>query len=255
MQDQRQENQNRNCRLALQFHIDSDETSALCNRFRTAITEGRDKGYSCGMIAVMLTRIIKEAIDLKFEKKPISAEHLVLAHDSHEPEFNKLKASLVRGMFLTCIEHPQGFPGLFDILAGIASAGMGYGSFQLPETGHRIKLDEIHNLSPDQSWIRETTIELMLRLLVPEKIAGFASARIGLFSMLVGSALLPFYAVAASHATGNTPPDREKVIAMVCNRFSPDSERLKKFLSQNLFVVFFEELFTHESTVFSIFNL
>ena len=129
MQYQRQENQNRSCRLALQFHIDNDEINALCARFRTAVIEGRNKGYSCGMIAVMLTRIIKEAIDLKFEKKPVSAEHLVLAHDSHEPEFNKFKASLVRGMFLTCIEHPQGFPGLFEILAGIASAGMGYGSF------------------------------------------------------------------------------------------------------------------------------
>lgn len=254
MQDQRQENQNRSCRLALQFHIDNDEINALCTRFRTAVTEGRDKGYSCGMIAVTLTRIIKEAIDLKFEKKPVSAEHLVLAHDSHEPEFNKLKASLVRGMFLTCIEHPQGFPGLFDILAGITSAGMGYGSFLLPETNHRIKLEEIHSLCPDQTWVRETTIEVMLRLLVPEKIAGFASARIGLFSMLVGSSLLPFYAVAASHTT-NMPPDQEKVIAMVCGRFSPDSERLKKFLGQNLFLVFFEELFTHESTVFSIFNL
>ena len=73
--------------------------------------------------------------------------------------------------------------------------------------------------------------------------------------MLVGSALLPFYTVAASHATGSTPPDRERVINMVCGRFSPDSERLKKFLGQNLFVVLFEELFTHESTVFSIFNL
>ncbi len=255
MQDQRQENKSLNCRLALQFHLGNDEITALCNRFRTVITEGRDKGYSCGMIAVMLTRIIKEAIDLKFEKKPVSAEHLVLAHDSHEPEFNKFKASLVRGMFLTCIEHPQGFPGLFDILAGIASAGMGYGSFQLPETDRKIKLGEIHNLCPDQAWIRDTTIELMLQLLVPEKIAGFASARIGLFSMLVGCSLLPFYAVAAGHTTGTTPPGRERVIGMVCSRFSPDSERLKKFLSQNLFVVLFEELFTHESTVFSIFNL
>ena len=255
MQDQRQDNKNLNCRLALQFHLDNDEINALCSRFKTAITEGRDKGHSCGMIAVMLTRIIKEAIDLKFEKKPVSIEHLVLAHESHEPEFNKLKASLVRGMFLTCIEHPQGFPGLFDILAGIASAGMGYGVFQLPETDRKIKLNEIRDLCPDQAWVRETTIELMLRLLVPEKIVGFASARIGLFSMLVGSALLPFYAVAAGHATGITPPDRERVIGMVCDRFSPDSEKLKKFLGQNLFVVLFEELFTHESTVFSIFNL
>ncbi len=261
MQDQKDGKLLKGCRLALQFQIEPQEIQALCTRFQTAISDGESRGLSSGMIAVMLTRILKEAIDLKFENKPISAEHLVLAHDSHEPDFNRFKASLVRGMFLTFIEHQQGFPGFFEILGGIAAAGLGYGSFIVPGTNRTMKLAEIKTWYPDQAWLRSTCIELMKRMLVPEKLARFASARIGLFSMLVGCALLPFYAASARITTSSDDgnfscePDREKVIAMVTERFSPGSERLQKFLNQNLFVVIFEELFTHESTVFSIFNL
>ena len=261
MQDQKKVKQISGCRLALQFHIEVDELQALCARFQSAIADGKRQSLSTGMIAVMLTRIIKEAIDLKFEKKPISAEHLVLAHDSHEPDFNGFKASLVRGMFLTFIEHPQGFPGFFEILSGIASAGLGYGSFMVPGTDRKMKLSEIKTYYPEQAWLDRTCIELMEKLLVPEKLCGFASARIGLFSLLVGCALLPFYAASAritdSMNDGNVEfePDPQKVMNMVSERFSPDSDRLQKFLNQNLFVVLFEELFTHETTVFSIFKL
>ena len=265
MQDQKEILNHPGCRLALQFKMEASELQALCARFQATIADGDRRGLSSGMIAVMLTRILKEAIDLKFEDKPISAEHLVLAHDSHEPEFNKFKASLVRGMFLTFIEHRQGFPGFMEILSGIAAAGLGYGSFVVPGTDRTMKLSEIKTWYPEPAWLRSTSLELMQRLLVPENICRFASARIGLFSMLVGSALLPFYAASARITAGgnsaensanpSSEPDREAVIAMVIERFSPESERLKKFLNQNLFVVLFEELFTHESTVFSIFNL
>ena len=54
-------------------------------------------------------------------------------------------------------------------------------------------------------------------------------------------------------------PDNEealqKAMLMVEERFSQKSERLHRFLNQNLFRVLFEELFNHESTVFSIFSL
>jgi len=256
MQDQRQESKSSTTRLALQFSIEKKELQALCNRFQTAIAKGEQNGYSTGMIAVKLTRVIKEAIDLKFEKKEISAEHLVLAHDSNEPPFNKFKASIVRGMFLTFIEHPRGFPGLFDIFAGIAAAGLGYGSFTLPGTDKKIKLSAIRSLCPEEVWLRTTQIELLKRLLTPERLGRFASARIGLYSLLVGASLLPFYA-AALGATDRqvSPPEPEKAIHMVLERFSADSEHLSKFLNQNLFVVLFEELFAHESTVFSVFKL
>lgn len=254
MQDQRQENRNSTTRLALQFNIEAKELQALCDRFQTAIAKGEQLGYSAGMIAVKLTRVIKEAIDLKFEKKEISAEHLVLAHDSNEPPFNRFKASVVRGMFLTFIEHPRGYPGLFDILAGIAAAGLGYGSFTLPGTDKRIKLATIKSSYPDETWLRTTQIELLKRLLTPERLGRFASARIGLYSLLVGASLLPFYAAALS-ANPEQTPDPEKTMQMIIERFDPDSERLRRFLAQNLFVVLFEELFAHESTVFSVFKL
>ncbi|MDD3148803.1 MAG: hypothetical protein PHD82_16025 [Candidatus Riflebacteria bacterium] len=259
MQDQIAKKDISACRLGLQFRIEVDELKALCARFQSAIADGKAKKLSTGMIAVMLTRIIKEAIDLKFENKPVSAEHLVLAHDSHEPEFNRFKASLVRGMFLTFIEYPQGFPGFFEIISGIAAAGLGYGSFFVPGTDKKMKLSEIKSYYPEQAWLDTVCIDLMERLLVPENLCRFASARIGLFSLLVGCALLPFYAASVNilehKSDSNSTPDAEKVMAMVTERFNPESDRLKKFLNQNLFVVLFEELFSHETTVFSIFKL
>lgn len=263
MQDQRQEQEQKqdqpHSRLALQFTIGNSELVAICNRLQTAIIQGAESGLSTGMIAVTLIRIIKEAIDLKFENKQISAEHLVLAHDSREPELNKFKANIVRGMFLTFIEHKHGLPGLFEILGGIAAAGLGIGSFCLPGSDRKIKLSELAKFFPKPAILRQAQIELMQKFFVPERLAGFASARLGLYSMLTGCSLLPFYAASATLNTEQTPgkaevvPDLQAVSDMVTERFSPESERLKRFLAQNLFVVMFEELFTHESTVFSIF--
>lgn len=260
MQDHRREQNESPCRLALQFIIGFDELTALCERFKAAILDGSQKGFSPGMIAVTLTRIVKEAIDLKFEKKLISPEHLILAHDAKEPELNRFKANIVRGMFLTFIEHKRGFPGLFDILGGIAAAGLGFGTFCLPDSNRKVKLSELARFYPDKNILRDAQIKLMLDFFTPEKLSGFASARLGLYSMLVGCSLLPFYSAAAAmsaesaDSTAIITPDLHAISQTVMAKFHPGSERLQKFLAQNLFVVLFEELFTHESTVFSIFD-
>lgn len=260
MQDQTHEQDQPHSRLALQFNIGHSELTALCCRFQTAISQGAEKGLSAGMIAVTLIRIIKEAIDLKFENKILSAEHLILAHDARDPEFNSLKANIVRGMFLTFIEHKHGLPGLFDILGGIAAAGLGYGSFCPPGSDRKVKLSELIRFYPEPAALRIAQIDLMRQFFTPELMGGFASARLGLYSMLTGCSLLPIYAASstliAEQAEGKVclVPDLKIVSEMVKERFCPESEHLKRFLAQNLFVVMFEELFTHESTVFSIFQ-
>lgn len=264
MQDQNRElnePQEPKSRLALQFDIGHSELASLCARMQAVIAEHSKKGLSAGMIAVIMTRIIKEAIDLKFENKPLSSEHLVLSHDTSEPSLDIFKAKIVRGMFLTFIEHPHGLPGLFDTLSGIAASGIGIGSFHLPGSGKTIKLKDLQTYYPDSTSLRSAQIDLMRRFLVPEQMLGFASARLGLYCILTGCSLLQVYAAVAqlnSQCSGiqtDTTEDLKNASEIVYQKFSADSEQLKRFLNQNLFKVLFEELFTRESTVFSIFNL
>lgn len=244
-------------KLALQFNLDADELDALCKTLQIIIEKEANNGLSAAMIAVFITRTIKNAIDMKFEEKRLVETGSPFVYEYKEPPLNAFKANLVRGMLITFIEHPRGYPGFFDIVSGIASAGLGIGNFRLPETGNFAKLGEIQKNYPDKQLLMQAQVKLMQQLLIPEIIGQFPNIRIGVYSLLTGCALLPFYAAALqlnSTNSGNTEELLIKASEMVKERFSGSSERLQKFLAQNLFRVLFEELFTHESTVFSLYN-
>ncbi len=247
-----------NVRLALQFNIEPSELEALCLILQSSIAAGIEKSLSPGMQAVLLTRLLKHSIDLKFEQKTIHPDSLPVIHDHQEPKLNTFKARVVRGMFLTFIEHERGFPGLIDSMAGITSVGLGAGSFKLPGSNRKIRLAELHASYPPAEMVVAEQVALMQKLFVPENLLGYPNVRTGVYSLLTGCSLLPFYA-AVVKVSDESAPDNEaalqKARQMVEERFSFNSERLHRFLNQNLFRVMFEELFNHESTVFSIFSL
>lgn len=245
-------------KLALQFNIDPSELESLCQIFQNSLAAGIKKSLSPGMQAVLLTRLLKHSIDLKFENKVILADSLPVINDQQEPPLNTFKARVVRGMFLTFIEHERGFPGVFDSLAGITSVGLGAGSFKLPGSDRKVKLSELQKSYPPAAAVASDQITLMQKLLQPGVLAGYPNIRTGVYSLLSGCSLLPFYAAVAKMGSANGIDDDEALCnaaATVEERFSYESERLHRFLAQNLFRVMFEELFNHESTVFSIFSL
>jgi hypothetical protein len=245
-------------KLALQFSIEPSELEALCCIFQNSISAGIEKSLSPGMQAVLLTRLLKHSIDLKFEQKAIHADSLPVINDQQEPQLNTFKARVVRGMFLTFIEHERGFPGLIDSMAGITSVGLGAGSFKLPGTDRKVKLAELQTSYPPAELYGTCQISLLQKLFVPANLVGYPNVRTGVYSLLTGCSLLPFYAAVVKMSDESAPDNDEalqKAMLMVEERFSHKSERLHRFLNQNLFRVMFEELFNHESTVFSIFSL
>lgn len=245
-------------KLALQFSIEPSELAALCEILQNSLAAGIEKALSPGMQAVLLTRLLKHSIDLKFEEKTIHPDSLPVIHDHQEPALNTFKARVVRGMFLTFIEHERGFPGLIDSMAGITSVGLGAGSFTLPGTDKKVKLSELQAQYPPTEMVATRQVALMQKVLVPDDLAGYPSVRTGVYSLLTGCSLLPFYAAVAKMSSSEPVEDDEALVqgaARVEDRFAHHSERLQRFLAQNLFRVMFEELFNHESTVFSIFSL
>ncbi|MBU1109013.1 MAG: hypothetical protein KKB51_20205 [Candidatus Riflebacteria bacterium] len=245
-------------KLALQFSIELSELEALCALFQNSLTAGIEKSLSVGMQAVLLTRLLKHSIDLKFEEKIIGPDSLPVISDHLEPQLNTFKARVVRGMFLTFIEHEHGLPGLIDSMAGIASVGLGAGSFRLPGSNEKVKLSQLQKNYPEAALVGRAQVGLMQKILCPSNLTGFPNVRTGLYSLLTGCSLLPFYAAVAKMCSAEPIDDAESLrqaSAMVEERFSHESERLRRFLAQNLFRVMFEELFNHESTVFSIFSL
>jgi len=245
-------------KLALQFCIEPLELESLCHIFQSSIAAGIEKSLSPGMQAILLTRLLKHSIDLKFEQKIIHVDSLPVINDHQEPQLNTFKARVVRGMFLTFIEHERGFPGLIDSMAGITSVGLGAGSFKLPGTDRKVKLAELQTNYPPVGQVATSQIALMQKLFVPGNLIGYPNVRTGVYSLLTGCSLLPFYAAVIKMSSESMPDDEEalqKAMTMVEERFSHQSERLHRFLNQNLFRVMFEELFNHESTVFSIFSL
>ena len=245
-------------KLALQFIIEPSELEALCRIFQNSLTAGLEKSLSPGMQAILLTRLLKHSIDLKFEDKIIEPDSLPVIHDHQEPPLNTFKARVVRGMFLTFIEHERGLPGLIDSMAGITSVGLGAGSFKLPGSDRKVKLSELQTNYPESTLFAQAQVGLMQKMLCPENLVGFPNVRTGVYSLLTGCSLLPFYAAVARMSSDEPIDDAEalqRASAMVEERFSHESERLRRFLAQNLFRVMFEELFNHESTVFSIFSL
>ena len=245
-------------KLALQFNIEPGELAALCTIFQNSLAAGIEKSLSAGMQAVLLTRLLKHSIDLKFEEKLIVHDSLPVINDHQEPALNTFKARVVRGMFLTFIEHERGLPGLVDSMAGIASVGLGAGSFKLPGSGRKVKLSELQKSYPDAALVMQSQVALMQKIFSPENLTGYPNVRTGVYSLLTGCSLLPFYAAVVKMSSAEPFEDAEalqQACAMVEERFSQHSERLHRFLAQNLFRVLFEELFNHESTVFSIFSL
>ncbi len=92
--------------------------------------------------------------------------------------------------------------------------------------------------------------------LTAETLAGFPNIRIGIYCLITASALIPFYAAALKYLDPEAESDLQilkDAIELTESRFSPDSEKLQRFISMNLFRVIFEELFNYESTVYSIF--
>lgn len=244
-------------KLALQFTIDAGELDALCKAIQSLIDTESDKGSSGGIIGVLITRMIKHAIDMKFEEKLLFESLDSFTHDHKEPQLNVFKANIVRGMLVTFIEHPVGYPGFFDIMSGIAASGLGVGSIKLHGSENAVKLSKLQQYYPDKKLSQNAQIELLRQLFTADSLSAFPNIRIGAYSILSGCALLPFYTALLKLNTGSTAADESLLIeaaSMIRQRFSGNSERLRKFFAQNLFRVLFEELFTHESTVFSLYN-
>jgi len=249
---------NNDFRLALRFNITSEELQHFCNNIIRLIDDEALKGQSTGMIAVNITRALKYAIDLKFEEKPIMGTEHPVIHEGKDPGFNSFKANIVRGMFITFVEHPRGFPGFFDIVSGIASAGLGIGKIKFSGVEKSISLEEVKKHYPDNETLHPAQILFLKNMFTPANLATYPNIRLATYTILTGCALLPFYYASEKLKNSDDIIITEKYIEAALqaarSKFNGSSECMQKFFSQNLFKVLFEELFTYESTVFSIFQ-
>lgn len=240
-------------KLALKFELSGNELKTLCAKF-AELKIGED--FSPGMKAVSLVRMVKQAMDFKFENIVIEEKHHF--HPAKEaPLPDNLKAKIVKGLFLTFIEHQRGLPGLVSILSGTGAAGFGYGSFQITEFSDKIRLDDLNRFSVDSELVKKTQADFFDQTLIPEILSKFSNVRTGVYCLIVAGALIPVYAAACRKFSDSGISEEEllqKALAMVKERFSPESEKLQRFTSQNLFRVIFEELFNYESTVYSIYS-
>ncbi|GAB4274285.1 MAG: hypothetical protein Kow0029_14500 [Candidatus Rifleibacteriota bacterium] len=240
-------------KLALTFEISDAELSHLTGLFRNLKI---DENFSPGQKAINLVKFVKHAIDLKFDKKQIDENHEFVVHHGI-PDIDTTKAKLVNGMFLTFMEFNPGIPGFFSIISGIGSAGFGFGKFTIDGLPEKLSLKELKSFKIDKSALLECQAKYFNRNLVPEILSKYPNVRIGVYCQITGCALIPFYAAALKKFDQDGNSDihiLQQAAEMVEKRFSPDSERLERFISQNLFKVIFEELFNYESTVYSIFE-
>lgn len=240
-------------RLALEFFLSREELEWLCKYFQRELDEKED---NCGVQALKIVRILRQSIDYKFEKTPIGPD-MNFVTNLKAPGPDRVKARLIRGMFVTFIEHQRGLPGLFEIVGGISSAGFGTGSFRLMNSEKKINLAQLKEYFPAQGEINSAQTQLLKDLLQADVLGLFPNIRTGVYSILTGCSLLPIYYAYMRMRDQNKSHDKE-ALKLACeeikSRFSPESERLKRFLSQNVFRVLFEELFNHEATVYSVFQ-
>lgn len=245
-------------RLALEIDITRDELESLCGHFCDAVNNCDSNRTEEGIAikALKITRILRQSIDLKFEKRELS-KTCNFVTNLKEPGVDRIKARLIRGMFMTFVEHQRGLPGLIEIISGVSSAGFGTGSFRMLNSEKKISLEQLKKYMPFSNELENAQIILIKDLISVDILSRFTNIRTGVYSLLAGCSLLPFY-VACLKMVDESKQDNkyylEKGAQEIKDRFSPGSERLLRFLSRNVFRVMFEELFNHEATVYSIFH-
>lgn len=240
-------------KLALKFELTVEELQVLCKKFgELEINEE----FSTGMKAISLVSMVKQAIDYKFENILIEEKHLI--HGLKEaPTPDLTKAKIVKGLFLTFIEHQHGLPGFFSIISGVKAAGFGMGSFAIEGISEKLKLSDLSKIEFNRNTIASSQADFFNQTLTPEVLSAFANVRLGVYCLTVGCSLIPLYAKALKKHDKNGLDDSgiaQKAQSILTQKFSPHSEKLVRFTSQNLFRVIFEELFNYESTVYSIFT-
>ncbi len=240
-------------KLALKFELTQAELGVLCSRFAELKI---NEHYSAGLKALSLVKMVKQAIDFKFDNIVIS-EKQVFHHAKEAPSIDNTKARIVKGLFLTFIEYKHGLPGFFSIISGIGAAGFGIGSFEMTEIAGKLTLSDLNSFKVSPEETIKAQADFFDQTLTPENLAGFANIRSGVYCTIVAGSLIPLYASALKKAEGDNLSEVhlvQKAVQMVKEKFSPKSENLQRFTSQNLFRVIFEELFNYESTVFSIYS-
>lgn len=240
-------------KLALKLDVSHEELIELCKRF-SDLEIGEN--FSPGQKSLNLVHHIKHAISLKLDKKKLDGSHEFSVH-KETPSPDQTKAKLVKGLFITFMEFKMGLPGFFSIISGIGAAGFGFGKFPIEGLPEKLGLAEIKTNQLPVGMVTQAQAEFFSRTLTPENLAQFPNVRLGVYSLITGCALIPTYAAALKKFNSEKIDDMhlvQKAREMVETRFSPKSETLSRFISQNLFRVIFEELFNYESTVFSIFS-
>ncbi len=232
--------------------MNQSELEVLCGKFAT-LEVGEE--LSPALKAVGLVRMVKQAIDYKFENIEIEEKHH-FAGAKEAPPTDMFKARIVKGLFLTFVEYQRGLPGFFSILSGIGAAGFGYSSFAISEIAEKISLAELKNIELASELLVKTQADFFNNALVPQNLSGFSNIRSGVYFQIVGCSLIPLYAAALKKFNPENLDDVhivQKAAELVKEKFSPDSEKLRRFTSQNLFRIIFEELFNYEATVYSIY--
>jgi hypothetical protein len=239
-------------RLALRFEVTLPELNIICDRFKGIEI---NEQVSPGLKALNLVKLLKHVINLKMDKKEID-DGLDFIIQQEAPATDETKARLLKGLFLTFLEHKRGLPGLVSTLSGIGRAGFGYGKFNIEGFEQYFSISDIKkNLLPPDITTKAQA-EFFNKHLTAETLAEFPNVRIGVYCLITASALIPFYAAALKHLETEPKDDLQilkNAIELTESRFSPDSEKLQRFISMNLFRVIFEELFNYESTIYSIF--
>ncbi len=205
-------------------------------------------------IAVLLLANLQDAIKNKVNSRNIDFDLNQSLPTSEKDDF---KAAIIKGMFITFLENEHSLPGFLKICGGIGATSFGIGSLKFSSLKTSLSKNEM--IIPDliKDEVKKYQITHLQKCISENYVTDFSDIRRGLLCALLSGALIPIYLMAICKVENISSPTEhqvQKAQEIVLQKFNSGSPGVTKLFSQSLFATMFDTLFSHSSTVHSIFS-
>jgi hypothetical protein len=238
--------------LAPGVQINSQDMELLKSALEKGINQNLENSIS--NIAVLTLINFQDAV-----KNVVNSRNIDFDLNKSIPSTDKdpLKANIIKGMFITFLENENSLPGFFKIFGGIGATGFGIGALQFSSPLVNLKKAELLIPSAIEKEIKKCQTSHLLNSISGNYITSFSDFRRGLLCAILSGALIPIYLMAICKSENVALPLEhhvQKAQKIVLEKFNSGSPGVKRLFSQNLFATMFDTLFSHTSTVHSIFS-
>ena len=239
------------CVLDSNLKIAKTDLEKLIQAFTTCL----EKDAPFPELSLSTCRIMHKAIQLAHSKQELN--NLTIEQQNPVTK-DSLKASLLVGMFVTFVES-ENIPGLISILKGILATGFGFGSINFIEPKVLTSKSSLSKLikTADSILIADFQKKLFQNSINTEQLQKFVSIRRAMYCTILGCALLPIYSAAIAQQQKAEKVEKQHLEAaqsLIQKKFSHNAPGLTRLFSQSAFAQLFDSLFSHESTIISVFD-